>query len=75
MSDKLSFPPPLDPPWDLILKKNAGQATTEELVILAQWLAHNKLPVADGANQIDITFEDEAAMAAWLRMQQRAKKR
>ncbi len=75
MSDKPPFLPPLDPPWDLILKKNAGQATAEELATLAQWLAHNKLPVATGADQIDITFEDEAAMAAWLRMQQRAKQR
>jgi hypothetical protein len=66
---------PLLPPWELIAKKNADQATPAELATLTQWLADNKLPEANGLEQIDITFEDEAAMIAWLRMQQRARQR
>lgn len=66
---------PSSPPWDLIAKKRAGQASATELAAIELWMAQVAQATAEGSEQIDVTFEDGAAMAAWLRMQQRAKRR
>lgn len=70
----MSAQSPSLPPWHLIAKKHAGQASAAELAAIEQWMVAHALPAAEDTEQIDITFEDDEAMAAWLRMRQRAKR-